>query len=428
MRRQRLLCFVALVFAATVSSAGAGGTQGPSAAAPGQHAPEGSTLPSIAGTTVEGQVLTASAGSWNGPVQNYSFQWARCNSSGAACSAVAGATNQTQLLGANDRGATLRVIVTASNKNGASVATSDPTSVITAATSTTSTSTTTWASTTTTTTAAATTTTTPTTSTTTSTATTTTPQVDSPFFSENFDAGLAGISSLWRSTPDRTTNPSQFINEPGNPDGAVGLFTKAGSYQPNTGQMSSLWLTSFNSLSGWDQESNKAVNGQGSWYHQQFKLPSGAYLPTPSEWNWLVVWHDDDHTSSYGACCSTAIGVFNDSFLTNALIFRLAGGDSSNPTYDYSCKLPANSLQYDHWYDSVEHIYWSTSSTVGRVEWWLDGVQICSKSFPTLFSNPDGTISYNTFGIYNYHAYSSSDSRVDYDNVSIGSSRASVGA
>jgi hypothetical protein len=417
MRRQRLLCFVALVFAATVSSAGAGGTQGPSAAAPGKLTPEVSTLPSIAGTTVVGQLLTASTGTWKGPIQNYSFQWARCNLSGAACSAVAGATNQTQLLSADDPGTTLRVSVMASNKNGAAVATSDPTSAISAPTTTTSTSTTTTTATTT----------TPTTTTPTSTATTTTSQVDSPYFSDNFDAGLGGISPLWRSTPDRTVNPGQFLNEPGNPGGGVGLFTSAGSYQPNTGQMSSLWLTSANSFSGWDANLGRTVNGVDRWYHQQFKLPAGSYTPTPTEWNWLVVWHDDDHTASYGACCSMAIGVFNDSFLSNALIFRLAGGDSSSPTYDYGCKLPANSLRYDHWYDSVEHIYWSTSSTVGRVEWWLDGVQICSKSFPTLFSNPDGTISSNTFGIYNYHAYSSSDSRVDYDNVSIGSTRASVG-
>jgi hypothetical protein len=246
--------------------------------------------------------------------------------------------------------------------------------------------------------------------------------VDSLYFSDNFDSGIA---SLWQATPARSTG--LFLTQPGNGGNAVGLQTTGASYSPNTGQLTSLWLTAGQAYSGWNSALGKPVNGVDRWYRQHFRFPAGEYTPTPTEWNWLVEWHDDDHTSSYGACCSTAIGVFNDSFLSKALIFRLAGGNSSSPTYDYSCKLPANSLQYDHWYDSIEHIYWSTSSTVGRVEWWLDGVQICSRNFPTLFSNPDGTISYNTFGIYNYHAYSSSDSRVDYDNVSIGSSRASVG-
>src|SRR6476661_7048515 len=177
MRRQRLVCLVALVFAATVTTAGAGGTQRPSTAPPGKLAPEGSTLPTITGTPSVGQVLAASLGTWNGPTQNYSFQWARCNSSGAACSAIGGATQQTQLLAASDVGTTLRVSVTASNKNGSTVATSNPTSPVSAAATTTTTSTspsttTTWS-----------TTTTPTTSTTTTTGTTTTPVVDSAYFS-----------------------------------------------------------------------------------------------------------------------------------------------------------------------------------------------------------------------------------------------------
>jgi hypothetical protein len=246
--------------------------------------------------------------------------------------------------------------------------------------------------------------------------------VDTPYFSDNFDGG---IHSLWQSTPARSTG--LFSTQPGNGGTSVGLQTTANSYTPNTGQMTSLWLTSFNSFSGWDQTLNRAVNGQDRWYRQQFRLPAGGYTATPTEWNWLVVWHDDNHTSSYGACCSIGIGVFNDSYLKNGLVFRLAGGDSSNPTYDYSCKLPANSLLNDHWYNSVEHIYWSTSSTVGRVEWWLDGVQICSKNFPTLFSNPDGTFSYNTYGIYNYHAAFNGDMRADFDTVAVGPSRSSVG-
>lgn len=260
---------------------------------------------------------------------------------------------------------------------------------------------------------------------TTTSTTTTTPSSSGAFFSENFDAGITSISSLWQHEP--AFDPALYLTEPGNPGQAAGLKTTANSYTPNTGQLTSLWLTAADAYSGWDASLGRAVDGVDRWYHQQFKLPAGAYQPTPTEWNWMVEWHDDNHSSSYGACCSMAIGIFGDAYLHNGLIWRLSGGNSASPTYDYSCALPPDSLIYDHWYDSVEHVYWSTSPTVGKVEWWLDGVQICSKSFPTLFSNPDGTFSYNTFGIYNYHAYSSVDSRIDYDNVSIGPTRASVG-
>jgi hypothetical protein len=422
MRRQRLLSLVAVVFAATVTSAGAGDNQATSA--PGKLAPEGSTLPTISGTPSVGQVLTGSPGTWTGPIQKYSFQWARCNSSGAACSAIAGATQQTQLLTANDVGTTLRVSVTASNKNGATVATSNPTSPVSVATTTTTTSTlpsttTTWS----------TTTTPPTTSTTTTTATTTTPVVDSPYFSDSFDNGIA---TLWQATPARSTG--LYVTQPGNGGNSVGLQTTAASYTPNTGQLTSLWLTAGQAHSGWNSVLGKAVNGVDTWYHQEFRFPAGAYTPTTGHWNWLVEWHDDSHTASYGAV-STGLGVFTDyPVIENGvghnprLVLRLAGGNSQAPNYDEtSCALPANTLLYDHWYDSVQHIYWSTSSNVGRVEWWLDGVQICSKSFPTLFSNPDGTFSYNTFGIYNYHSAYDGDISVHFDDITVGPSRSSVG-
>jgi hypothetical protein len=253
--------------------------------------------------------------------------------------------------------------------------------------------------------------------------------VDSPYFSDNFDTGIA---SLWQSTPARST--ALFVTEPGNGGNAVGLQTSASSYTPNTGQLTSLWLGAGDAHSGWNSALGKSVNGVDTWYHQQLKFPSGAYTPTTGHWNWLVEWHDDNLTSSYGAV-STALGVYTDYPVVDNgvgqnphLVLRLAGGNSQAPIYDEtSCALPVNSLLYDHWYSSVEHIYWSTSSTVGRVEWWLDGVQICSKSFPTLFSNPNGTFSYNTYGIYNYHAAFNGGIRADFDTVAVGPTRSSVG-
>jgi hypothetical protein len=85
--------------------------------------------------------VTADPGRWTGPARTYSFQWRRCDSSGAACSAIAAATRKNYLVVAADVGNTLRVTVVASNKNGSATATSMATAVVTGIAPTTSTST-----------------------------------------------------------------------------------------------------------------------------------------------------------------------------------------------------------------------------------------------------------------------------------------------
>ena len=110
----------------------------------------------------------------------------------------------------------------------------------------------------------------------------------------------------------------------------------------------------------------------------------------------------------------------------DALVLRLAGGSSSSPTYQ-SIELPSNSLVRDHWYNLVFHFVWHTDSSIGRAEWWVDGTQVVSTHFPTLYTNPDGRSSYNTCDLVNYHWVAPWTSEVDFDDVAIGPSRASVG-
>ena len=98
-------------------------------------APSASGAPSISGTPTVGQVLTASPGTWSGtsPI-SYAYQWARCASSGASCSQMAGATGTSYTLRSTDAGSTFRVVVVATNSVGSSSATSDPTGPVTATT------------------------------------------------------------------------------------------------------------------------------------------------------------------------------------------------------------------------------------------------------------------------------------------------------
>ena len=87
----------------------------------------------------QGQVLSASAGSWSGNPTSFSYQWRRCATTGSSCSTIAGAAASTYLVQAADVGSTLRVRVTASNVAGASApADSNATATVTSAGGTTS--------------------------------------------------------------------------------------------------------------------------------------------------------------------------------------------------------------------------------------------------------------------------------------------------
>jgi polysaccharide biosynthesis protein PslG len=121
-----LVLFTSAVFTG-LAGAGGGGTP------PGQMPPSASSLPTITGTAVEGQTLTASPGDWTGSALDFSIQWNRCSSTGASCAPVSGAVGTSYRLGADDVGSTLRISVAAVNKRGTATATSPATAVVAAA-------------------------------------------------------------------------------------------------------------------------------------------------------------------------------------------------------------------------------------------------------------------------------------------------------
>jgi Bacterial Ig-like domain (group 3) len=96
-------------------------------------APANTAPPTISGTTTAGQTLTEHNGAWdNNPVPPLIYQWEDCDSSGASCTAIPGAINQTYVLTANDVGHTIVVQETATNATGPAVASSNPTAVVAA--------------------------------------------------------------------------------------------------------------------------------------------------------------------------------------------------------------------------------------------------------------------------------------------------------
>jgi len=91
------------------------------------------TPPVIAGKAVVGSTLVASQGTWRGSPTTFAYRWLRCNSSGRACSAIAGATSSSHAVVTADVGHRLKVQVTAANGASSAQATSSPTAIVQAA-------------------------------------------------------------------------------------------------------------------------------------------------------------------------------------------------------------------------------------------------------------------------------------------------------
>jgi Fibronectin type III domain len=114
---------VASTLRVAVTAANAAGSSIPSSSA--QTAvvpskPSNTAQPTISGTAAVGQTLSASTGTWSENPTRYEYQWQRCDSAGANCGTIGGATASNYPVGSADVGSTLRVSVTASNSAGSS--------------------------------------------------------------------------------------------------------------------------------------------------------------------------------------------------------------------------------------------------------------------------------------------------------------------
>ena len=96
------------------------------------NAPKNTRAPAIGGTVQVGQTLTASVGQWSSslPITFFSYLWARCDSNGAHCDNVGGATHATYTVQPQDDGHRLLVYVTANTAAGYTTAHSATTQVV----------------------------------------------------------------------------------------------------------------------------------------------------------------------------------------------------------------------------------------------------------------------------------------------------------
>jgi hypothetical protein len=93
--------------------------------------PASTAAPTISGSPIVGQELSASNGTWVGDEPlTYSYQWQHCDDAGNACKAISGATTRTYKVAKGLVGDTIRVKVTAKNSRGSASAISTATAAV----------------------------------------------------------------------------------------------------------------------------------------------------------------------------------------------------------------------------------------------------------------------------------------------------------
>ena len=124
-----------LVIGGTVSGIAAAFTAVGGATTAAGTPPSNTSVPTISGTAAQGNTLAASSGSWSGTTpMTFTYVWQRCDSAGANCANISGATSQTYTLVIADAGHKDRVTVTAHNSSGSAPANSATTAVVAGAT------------------------------------------------------------------------------------------------------------------------------------------------------------------------------------------------------------------------------------------------------------------------------------------------------
>jgi hypothetical protein len=107
-----------------VTATNTGGNSAPAASLPTAvvvpPVPTETFAPSISGLFQQGSVLTEAHGGWTNTPTSYAYQWMLCDSAGANCAAISGATAQTYTPVAADVGGTLVILETAANAGGSS--------------------------------------------------------------------------------------------------------------------------------------------------------------------------------------------------------------------------------------------------------------------------------------------------------------------
>lgn len=97
--------------------------------------PKNTGEPRVTGSTVQGETLTTTNGSWSGSPTSFQYRWLRCDTTGGGvngvnCATISGETRKTYVLSSADVGRRIRSRVIASNVDGTASANSNATDVV----------------------------------------------------------------------------------------------------------------------------------------------------------------------------------------------------------------------------------------------------------------------------------------------------------
>jgi hypothetical protein len=198
----------------------------------------------------------------------------------------------------------------------------------------------------------------------------------------------------------------------------------------------SLYLTANTAHSGYQMAAEE------TWYRVKLGwLADNVFASAQS--NFTVEWHTDSDTQSQGGN-SPALMVRCDfpayqPGINPKIHVVWRSGSPSSPTETWWPSIDGSGAfiqrqgivpAFGHVYDMVWHVIWSSSSSVGLMEWWVDEVLQVSKQMATLYTNPNlapFNQAYMTFGLYNYRYNVVGDAATYFGDTLIGPSAASIG-
>jgi hypothetical protein len=175
-----------------------------------------------------------------------------------------------------------------------------------------------------------------------------------------------------------------------------------------------------------------------TFYRCRVRFPTG-WQAASGTWNWWMEWHDDGPTmnelnslgkpsvscalgiSSTGSTSPTPVGPGT----SPKFVVQMNGGPTSSPDWEFI--VTSMPVVTNHWYDVLCHFIWDERDANGFASVSIDGTTLYSQTRATLFRRLDGTLSYNTHGLYNYHLVASNDISIDFDEWYGGPSLSSVG-
>lgn len=271
------------------------------------------------------------------------------------------------------------------------------------------------------------------------------------YWDESFESGIVPAGWLTETNVFGSGSVSNvtlsFVADPLSQKGTVlrlrcaydsGKVAAGTDYPSASRQLASLYRGSGQAHSGYQTISEE------TWYRVRFMFPSGNVF-SDGEGNMIVEWHTDNSTQSLGGNSPLVLAGYGYPLTADGttsplgIFMRWNSGNPAGaglatywPSSDGSGSFNAKvgiPVQTNHWYDMVHRVIWSTSSSIGRVAWWVDGVKYLDRAMATMYVNPNNFNgqSYHNYGLYNYRYNVTGDSNFYFDGCVAGPSATSIG-